>query len=92
MKYCTKCGNKLMDEAVVCPKCGCPTNDYQVRKTNGFAIAGFVCSFLVPILGWIFGGVGLSKASKLNGKGKGLSIAALVISTALFILNLILYF
>lgn len=23
MKYCSKCGNELMDEAVVCTKCGC---------------------------------------------------------------------
>ena len=23
MKYCTKCGNELMDEAVICTKCGC---------------------------------------------------------------------
>lgn len=23
MKYCTKCGAELADEAVVCPKCGC---------------------------------------------------------------------
>lgn len=23
MKYCTKCGNELIDEAIVCPKCGC---------------------------------------------------------------------
>ena len=23
MKYCTKCGNELLDEAVICPKCGC---------------------------------------------------------------------
>lgn len=22
MKYCNKCGNQLMDEAVMCPKCG----------------------------------------------------------------------
>ena len=25
MKYCSKCGNELFDEAVICPKCGCPT-------------------------------------------------------------------
>lgn len=25
MKYCSKCGNELMDEAVICPKCGCAT-------------------------------------------------------------------
>lgn len=24
MKYCSKCGNELLDEAVICPKCGCP--------------------------------------------------------------------
>lgn len=23
MKYCSKCGNELLDEAVICPKCGC---------------------------------------------------------------------
>ena len=23
MKYCSKCGNELFDEAVICPKCGC---------------------------------------------------------------------
>ena len=23
MKYCSKCGAELVDEAVVCPKCGC---------------------------------------------------------------------
>lgn len=25
MKYCTKCGNQLVDAAVVCVRCGCPT-------------------------------------------------------------------
>ncbi len=23
MKYCNKCGNQLLDEAVMCPRCGC---------------------------------------------------------------------
>ena len=23
MKYCTQCGNELVDEAVICPACGC---------------------------------------------------------------------
>lgn len=29
MKYCTKCGKELFDEAVICPGCGCPTQLYQ---------------------------------------------------------------
>ena len=24
MKYCSHCGAELLDEAIVCPKCGCP--------------------------------------------------------------------
>ena len=26
MKYCAHCGAQLVDEAVVCPKCGCAVN------------------------------------------------------------------
>ena len=33
MKYCSKCGNQLMDEAVICPKCGCATG-YQSFLTD----------------------------------------------------------
>ena len=54
------------------------------EKTNGMAISGFVCSFFIPLLGWIFGGIGLSKSKKLDGKGKGFSVAALIISTITF--------
>lgn len=53
------------------------------------AVAGFVCSFFVPILGWVFGGIGLSRASKRNGKGKGLSIAGIAIASVMFFVYLI---
>jgi hypothetical protein len=35
MKYCSKCGNELFDEAIICPKCGCPVSDSgdSVSKT-----------------------------------------------------------
>lgn len=62
---------------------------YPQIESNGMAIAGFVCSFFSPLLGWIFGGIGLNKANKLqSGKGKGLAIAALVIATVSFIAGL----
>lgn len=32
MKYCTKCGAEIMDEAVVCPKCGCATGSGKLRN------------------------------------------------------------
>lgn len=31
MKYCSKCGNELLDEAVICPKCGCPVVDSEMN-------------------------------------------------------------
>lgn len=92
MKYCSKCGNELMDEAIICPKCGCQVAGFSIRSinnssTNGFAIAGFVCSFFVGILGLIFGILGYSNSNK-TGTGRGLSIAAIAIS----IISMVLYF
>ena len=34
MKFCSKCGNELFDEAVVCPKCGCATGDVKQGKAK----------------------------------------------------------
>jgi uncharacterized membrane protein YvbJ len=108
MKYCSKCGYEMLDDAVVCPKCGkrnayhqhYERNEYQhyernaynqrnSTSTNGFAIAGFLCSFFIPLLGWIFGAVGMAEANQMDDKGKGLAIAAIVISTIKFIINFI---
>ena len=32
MKYCSKCGNQLMDEAIMCPKCGCVAGQTRSGK------------------------------------------------------------
>lgn len=34
MKYCTKCGNELIDEAVICTKCGCSTGYQELVKNE----------------------------------------------------------
>lgn len=34
MKYCSKCGNELLDEAVICPKCGCPAANEPKQETK----------------------------------------------------------
>lgn len=93
MKYCAKCGNELMNDAVVCPKCGCSAdfekNQSSANQTNGYAIAGFICSFFILLLGWIFVGIGLNKTNKIDEKGKGFAIAAIAISTAIFLISFI---
>ncbi len=95
-KFCTHCGHRVHEEAVVCVHCGCAIESVgaaqaeEKPKNNGMAIAGFVCSFFVPVLGWVFGGIGLAKAKKLDGKGKAFSIAAIAIASANWILGIIL--
>lgn len=52
-------------------------------QNNGLAIAGFVCSFFpgICIAGLVMSIIGLSKAKEMNGNGKGLAIAGIVISS-----------
>ena len=60
----------------------------NVKKTNSFAIAGFVisivssalCCGIFNILGLIFSIIGLTKSKELDNEGKGLAIAGIVIS------------
>ncbi len=42
MKYCTYCGEKLFDETVVCPNCGCPVDRQNVRTANSMSPDGGV--------------------------------------------------
>ncbi len=30
--FCSKCGKEIMDEAVICPNCGCATNNYNSQQ------------------------------------------------------------
>ena len=88
--FCVHCGKELCEEAVICPNCGILINSdsievLEINKNrqeyyNGFAVAAFSCAFAVPGLGITFGVIGLNKAKRNGGKGKKLSIAALVIS------------
>lgn len=36
MKFCSHCGNEVMDMAVICPKCGCVLSDIEIetKTTN----------------------------------------------------------
>ncbi len=84
---CKYCGEEIRAEEQICPFCGEFSGSFSIetnnknKKTNNMAIAGFICSFFMPLLGWIFGCIGLAKSGDCNGTGKGFSVAALIIST-----------
>lgn len=61
MKYCTHCGAELLDEAVLCPKCGCwcdkevsttTTEVTEIPKLNVRALVGFILA-LVSVIPYI---------------------------------------
>lgn len=66
MKFCSKCGNELMDEAVICPKCGCAV---EVAKKDGTTtkdiVLAIIGSILLPIGGIIMFFYYMKKKPKL---------------------------
>lgn len=65
------------------------------RNTNGFCIAALVCSlvgiivwFLGPLLGIIFGAVGLRQTARLGESGRGLAIAGIVVGSLVMLINI----
>ncbi len=54
MKYCEKCGNEIIDEAVICPGCGCPVNGAKMSTPVGGGNKKMQKSMILGIIGIIF--------------------------------------
>ena len=87
MKYCSECGNQLLDEAVICPKCGAAAgpigeketpagkHDKRVRLKTSAAlnnIAGILNLLLALFFTWILFG----SSSVESGSSEGFTISA----------------
>lgn len=92
MKYCSKCGKELRDEAVVCVGCGCPvpitsaSNNHNTPAGENPTIANLAVAFafLIPIAGFVLGLIGMSKYQDpvLRNRAK----SGLLFSLAVFII------
>lgn len=64
MKYCTKCGAEIFDEAVICPKCGCaiatqPLTPPQQSSDESSDVSGLkVAAQAFMIIGCVVMGMG----------------------------------
>lgn len=94
MKFCTKCGKEMVDEAVVCPSCGCSveTEKKEAPAGNGgndglgvaakvFLILGCVAQgWLLLPLAWCLP-ITISICNKMKANqpvGTGLKVCALL--------------
>ncbi|MCL2756387.1 MAG: DUF4190 domain-containing protein [Firmicutes bacterium] len=59
------------------------------QENNTMAILGLVFAFVVNWLGLIFSIIGLQRAKEMNGKGRGMAMAGLIISIISIVLSII---
>ena len=58
MKYCSKCGAEIHDEAVICPKCGCAVAPEAKVSDKSVSEKDWLTTFL---LCFFLGGIGVHR-------------------------------
>lgn len=92
MKYCSKCGKEVMDEAVVCPNCGCKIEGQNNGNLSALSIVGFVFAFLMPIVGLILSIIAYNNAKKdENERCRSFAKAGIIVSICVWIVCFIIY-
>lgn len=92
--FCDKCGSWVEPSDFVCNVCGNKLYEQNDINDNSVSMStmAIVFGFFIPLLGWIFGGIGLSRANRFNNeRSKTKSIIAIIIATLVFIFNLFYY-
>lgn len=81
--FCKKCGSEYSEDAVYCNKCGLPTeSSASAPVSDGLLIAGYLCAFIIPLIGLILGIIVTSKGS--TGHGIAIIISTLLMCFSLF--------
>lgn len=99
--FCSKCGNEIDNEALICPKCGCATANMvnmnaqkaaaaQTEETSTLATCAIVFAILMPIVGLILGIIGTVKYK--NEKYKGRCVSAIVWSIVIWAICFALFY
>lgn len=79
MKYCSKCGKEIMDEAVVCPGCGCSQNNNAVQQNDSSSFGWALLGFCIPLVGLILYLVWKDNTPlKAKSAGKGALVSVIV--------------
>ena len=89
MKYCSKCGKEIEDDAVICVHCGRSVNEGVATRTEvdapntGFAVLGFLIPLVGLILYLVYKDTQPLKA-KSAGKGALIGVCASVVFSIIY--------
>jgi hypothetical protein len=83
MKFCSKCGKEINDEAVICVHCGCSVGGAVVDSDDAPSTGLAVLGFFIPIAGLILYLVNKDKSPK-KAKSAGKGALAGVITSVVF--------
>ena len=101
---CPNCGNKIRSVEETSVNYSEPVvnqnvnydNNGAVKKSNTFALVGFILSLVnilccgsFSIFGLVFSIIGLVESKKQNGNGKGMAIAGIIISAIFIVLSIL---
>ncbi len=91
MKYCSKCGKEIMDEAVICPGCGCSQETKTVQNQADSSSFGWaLLGFCIPIVGLILYLVWKDNTPlKAKSAGKG-ALVSVIVSAVIYIIYAII--
>lgn len=88
--FCSKCGKEIMDEAVICPACGCPVAGKALSNANAeedMPNGGLnVLGFLIPLAGLIMYCTMIGKTPKKANQIGLFSLIGFVVNLILIIL------
>ena len=81
MKYCSRCGRELHDEAIICPGCGSACDPAMnaafgyTDKKDKTSVGLCILAFFIPLFGIIYWAIKRTEAPK---RAKAVLITALV--------------
>ena len=87
MKYCSKCGKELVDEAVICPGCGCAQGNQAMQNQADSSSFGWaLLGFCIPIAGLILYLIWKDNTPlKAKSAGKG-ALVSVIVSIVFYII------
>lgn len=87
MKFCSSCGKEIMEEAVICPSCGCSTQKSAVQSKDDSSSFGWaLLGFCIPLAGLILYLIWKDNTPlKAKSAGKG-ALISVILSAVFYII------